>query len=75
MTNCDLYPPLQSVYRKCYSNKTALLNVQNDILMNVDRQHVTLLLLFYLSAAFETVDRTILLDLWTILSYLTCVPY
>ena len=62
MTNCDLYPPMQSAYRKCHSTETALLKVQNDIFMNMNRQHVTLLVLLDLSAAFDTVDHNILLD-------------
>ena len=39
----NLIPELQSAYRKRYSTETALLKVQNDILLNMDRQHVTLL--------------------------------
>ena len=34
---------------------TALIKVQNDILMNMDRQQVTLLVLLDLSAAFDTI--------------------
>ena len=41
----NLIPELQSAYRKRYSTETALLKVQNDILLNMDRQHVTLLVL------------------------------
>ena len=59
MMDLGLYPVLQSAYRKCHSTETALLKVQNDILMN--RQHVTLLVLLDLSAAFDTVDHKILL--------------
>ncbi|CAB4020270.1 RNA-directed DNA polymerase from transposon X-element, partial [Paramuricea clavata] len=57
----ELFPLLQSAYRKGHSTETALLRVQNDILMNMDRQQVTLLVLLDLSAAFDTVDHGILL--------------
>ena len=50
-----LYPLLQSAYRKSHSTETALIKVQNDILMNMDRQQVTLLVLLDLSAAFDTI--------------------
>ena len=58
----NLIPELQSAYRKRHSTETALLKVQNDILLNMDRQHVTLLvLLLDLSAGFDTVNHDILL--------------
>ena len=41
--------------------KTALLKVMNDILLNMNKQHVTILVLLNLSAAFDTVDHDILL--------------
>ena len=41
---------------------TALLKVQNDILMNLDSQGVTLLVLLDLSAAFVTVDHGVSLN-------------
>lgn len=41
--------------------KTTLLKVKNDILMNMNKGHVTLLVLSDLSAAFDTVDHIILL--------------
>ena len=50
-----LYPLLQSTYRKLHSTMTALIKVQNDILMNMDRQQVTLLVLLDLSAVFDTI--------------------
>ena len=56
-----LFPLFQSAYRKFHSTETALLRVQNDILMNINRHHVTLLVLLDLSAAFDTVDHKILL--------------
>ena len=57
-----LFPPFQSAYRPRHSTETALLKVKNDILMNMDRQCVTLLVLLDLSAAFDTVDHAILID-------------
>ena len=62
LTSHGLYPPFQSAYRKCHSTETALLKVQNDILMNLDSQRVTLLVLLDLSAAFDTVDHGVLLN-------------
>ena len=56
----DLYPPAQSAYRKYHSPETALLKVKNDILLNMNKQHVTLLVLLDVSAAFDTVDHAAL---------------
>ena len=50
----------QSAYRKFYSSETALLRGQNDILISLDSSHSTALLLD-LSAAFDTIDRNILI--------------
>ena len=58
----NLYPGNQSSYRKNYSTETALLRVKNDILLNMNKQHVTLLVLLDLSAAFDTVDHNVLLS-------------
>ncbi len=58
----QLYPKAQSAYRK-YSTETALLRVKHDILMNMNRQHVTFILVILdLSAAFDTVDHHIMLE-------------
>ena len=61
LTAYKLYPKAQSAYRQFHSTETALPRVKNDILMNMNKQHVTLLVLLDLSAAFDTVDHTILL--------------
>ena len=57
-----LYSKGQSAYRKYHSTETALLRVTNDIMMNMNRQHVTLLVMLDLSSAFDTVYHDILLD-------------
>ena len=61
MMDLSLYPMLESAYKKCHSTETALLKVQNDILMNMNRQYVSVLILPHLSAAFDTADHKILL--------------
>ena len=53
-------PNLQSRFRRFHSTETALLKVQSDILM--DRQEITLLVLLDVSAAFDTIDHQILLN-------------
>ena len=57
-----MYPVFQSAYRKQHSTETVLLKVHNDILMNMNKQRVTLLVLLDLSAAFDTVNHDILLS-------------
>ena len=59
--NC-LYLKAQCSYREFHSTETALLRIKNDILMNMNKQHLTLLLLIDLTAAFDTVDHVILLN-------------
>ena len=62
MTVNNLFPPFQSAYRKNHSTETALLKITNDILLNMNKQHVTLLVVLDLSAAFDTIDQDILLN-------------
>jgi len=52
----------QSAYRKQHSTETALIRVLSDALAAADRQRVTLLGLLDLSAAFDCVDHTLLLQ-------------
>lgn len=61
MKKHDLYPPLQSAYRKNHRTEMALLKVTNDILMKMNSQHTVLLVLVDLSTAFDTVDHSVLL--------------
>ena len=63
MCTNNLYPPYQSSYRRYFSNETSLLRVKNDILLNMNKQHLTLLILLDLSSVFVTVDHDILLKL------------
>ena len=58
----NLFPMLQSSYCKFHSTESALLKVKNDILLNMNIQHVTLLVLLDLSAALDTIDHGILLE-------------
>ena len=51
----------QSAYRKSHSTETTLLKIHNDILSAMDEGKVTALTLLYLSAAFGTIDHSMLL--------------
>ena len=57
-----LYPKAQSSNPEFHSTETALLRVKHEILMNMNQQHVTLLVLLDLSAAFDAVDHDVLLN-------------
>ena len=57
----QLFPSGQSAYRPYHSTETLLLKFKNDLLLNMNKQHVTLVVLLDLSAAFDTVDHMILL--------------
>ena len=52
----------QTAYRKHHSTETTVLKIVSDALLAADRGEVTLLRLLDLSAAFDTVDHTILIN-------------
>ena len=59
----DLLPLRQSAYRAHHSTETAVSDVHNRLVRNVDRGgHVSALVLLDLSSAFNTIEHAILLD-------------
>ena len=62
MVVSEIYPDLQSSYRQHHRTETAWLKDMNDVLLKMNPQHVTLMVLLDLSAAFGTVDHDILLE-------------
>ena len=52
----------QSAYRPHHSTETLLLKTTNDILLGLDKRHVSLLTLIDLSSEFYTIDHNILLN-------------
>ena len=57
----NLYAHYQSGYRKFHSCETAVTRIHNDLLMMIDKKTNVLLLLLDLSAAFDTINHTLLL--------------
>ena len=53
---------LQSAYKPGHSCETALIKIFNDLLTHLDQNHEVLVALLDLSAAFDTVDHTLLLQ-------------
>eukprot|EP00745_Piridium_sociabile_P040659 TRINITY_DN786_c0_g1_i8.p1 TRINITY_DN786_c0_g1~~TRINITY_DN786_c0_g1_i8.p1 ORF type:complete len:1132 (+),score=124.07 TRINITY_DN786_c0_g1_i8:119-3397(+) len=51
----------QSAYRRGHSCETALLRIVNDLLLGFDNDKISVLALLDLSAAFDTIDHSILL--------------
>ena len=58
----SLLPSYQSAYRKFYSCETSLLKLTDNLLNEMENQRVSALVVMDLSAAFDTVDHKILLD-------------
>ena len=53
---------LQSAYKKFHSTESALLKVENDVLLNMEKGRVTALILLDLSATFDTIDHLTLIS-------------
>ena len=60
-----LFPARQSAYRQHHSTETEVTIVHNDIVHSTDIGFVSALVLLDLSAAFDTVDHGILLEVLT----------
>ena len=62
-THCNthnLMPEYQSAYRRYHSCEMSLINLTNSILWAMEKQEVTSCILIDKSAAFDTIDRSIL---------------
>ena len=59
LSNNNLFDKFQSGFWSHHSTETALTRVVNDLLITVDSDLTSLLLLLYLSTAFDTVDHRI----------------
>ena len=57
-----VFPDNQSAYRKLYSTETALCSVVSDLLIMMDTGKCGILILLDLSAAFDTVVQSLLLN-------------
>jgi len=61
ITESSNFNKLQSAYRQHHSTETTLLNILNDSYSNIDGGRSTLLVALDLSAAFDTVEHSVLL--------------
>ena len=63
LDSCNLLPGYQSAYRSNHSTETLLLKVYNGILHNMEQHQLTPLVAIDLSAAFDTVNQDLLLEI------------
>jgi hypothetical protein len=62
LSSHNLLNPFQSAYIKFHSTETALLSLHDHVIKAVGQQQITCLCLLDLSAAFDTIDHSILLE-------------
>ena len=62
LSNNNLYEQFQSSFHPRHSTETALLKITNDLLMAADSVLLSILILLDLSAAFDTISHSTLLD-------------
>ncbi|XP_049450826.1 uncharacterized protein LOC125900093 [Epinephelus fuscoguttatus] len=62
LTSNNLFECFQSGFRSKHSTETALLKITNDLLLSSDSGHLNILILLDLTAAFETINHSILLS-------------
>ena len=62
LSNAGLQEIHQSAYRVDHSTETTVLSVVNNLLLSSDERKVSLIALLDLSAAFDTLDHSILLQ-------------
>ena len=58
----SLLDKFQSAYRMFHSTETALLRVHSDVLTEMDNRNMVALVMLDLSAAFDTIDHTVLIN-------------
>ena len=59
----NLHCPEQSAYKKTFSTETLLIRIWNDLLVASDEKSATVVMMLDLSAAFDTVDHDLLLNI------------
>ena len=59
----NFLPAYQSAYRKHHGVETAMIKMYNDLLETIDQNHVTIVVMIDLSAAFDTIDIPILIQI------------
>ena len=62
MDTKNLNKVMQSAYKQFHSTETALIRVQNDIIVNMDKKRGVIIVNLDLSTAFDTSDHTMLLN-------------
>ena len=67
--------PCQSAYRSNCSTETALLKVTSDLCGSIDNGHVSMLVTLDISAAFDTIDSSILLKVYSFIEITSDIPH